>query len=52
MIRYENPDASLMELSELFYIQTKTTLSKSGIRHRFEKITALADKYRERMNDE
>ena len=52
MLRYENPDASLMELSDLLYIQSKTTLSKSGIRHRFEKITALAEKYKERQNNE
>ena len=48
MLRYQNPQASLSELSELYYAESGTSLSKSGIRHRFEKIMAMADKYRER----
>lgn len=48
MLRFENPDASLLELSELYEDRTGTVLSKSGIRHRFNKIMELAEKYRNR----
>ena len=45
LLRYENPDASLLELSELYEERTGTVLSKSGVRHRFNKILELAEKY-------
>ena len=48
MLRFENPEASLLELSELYEDRTGTVLSKSGIRHRFNKIMELAEKYRNR----
>ncbi len=44
MMRYRHPDASLQELADLYEEETGIELSKSGIRHRFEKIIALADK--------
>jgi len=48
LIRYNNPNATLNELSEIYYQQSRETLSKSGIRHRFEKVFALVEKYKEK----
>ena len=46
MLRYKNPEATLMELSRIYSEATGTVLSKSGIRHRFAKIMEMAEKYR------
>jgi len=51
MVRYENPEASFVELSRIYEGKTGQALSKSGIRHRFIKIIDLADKYRSRKED-
>ena len=48
MVRYENPEASFVELANIYEKKTGQALSKSGIRHRFVKIIDLADKYRNR----
>ena len=48
MVRYENPEAGFVELSQIYEKKTGQVLSKSGIRHRFIKIIDLADKYRSR----
>ncbi len=48
LLRFENPEASLLELSKLYEDRTGTILSKSGVRHRFNKIIELADKYKGR----
>lgn len=45
LLRYENPEASLLELAHLYEARTGTVLSKSGVRHRFNKIIELAEKY-------
>ncbi len=45
LLRYENPEASLLELARRYEERTGTVLSKSGVRHRFNKIIELADKY-------
>ncbi|MBR0385558.1 MAG: DNA-binding protein WhiA [Erysipelotrichaceae bacterium] len=45
LLRYENPEASLLELSKRYEERTGTILSKSGVRHRFNKIIELAEKY-------
>lgn len=47
-LRLADPFASLNELAESYYEETGILLSKSGIRHRFEKIFALADKYKKK----
>lgn len=44
-IRLENPEVSLNALADIYYKQTGNQLTKSGIRHRIDKITALAEKY-------
>lgn len=51
LLRLANPNASLNELSQLYLEQTGVSLSKSGIRHRFENIFALEAKYREREEE-
>lgn len=48
MVRYDNPEASFVELSKIYEGKTGQVLSKSGIRHRFIKIIDLAEKYRSR----
>ncbi len=47
-IRFENPEASLSALSELYYRHTGQQLTKSGIRHRLDKILALAEKFQDK----
>lgn len=39
MIRKENPEYSLNELTEAYYEKTGETISKSGLHHRFKKIS-------------
>ncbi len=43
-LRLENPDLSFLELSDLYQEQYHQPLSKSGIRHRLNKISDLAEK--------
>ena len=51
MVRYANPDASLKELSKIYQQQSGVELTKSGIRHRFENIYKLVEKYRKREEE-
>ena len=44
--RLKYKDASLQELSEIIGIETDTNITKSGLYHRFKKITELANKLR------
>lgn len=43
-LRQENPEASLMELCALYEQKTGTTVSKSGMKHRFVRLHELAEK--------
>lgn len=43
-LRLENPELSLNELSNLYQSKTGVTMSKSGIKHRLDKLVAAADK--------
>lgn len=52
LLRYENPEASLLELSGKYEERTGTVLSKSGVRHRFNRIIELADRYRGKENQQ
>lgn len=49
-LRLAFPEASLSELASHYLAQTGIALTKSGIRHRFEKILALQEKYQEKEN--
>ena len=51
MVRLANPDASLNELSRIYEKQSGVELTKSGIRHRFENINRLVEKYRKREEE-
>ena len=44
--RMKYKEASLIELSEIISIETKTPITKSGLHHRFTKIKELANKIR------
>lgn len=46
LYRLKYPDASLNELSEIISLETGSRITKSGLYHRFKKITLLADKIR------
>ncbi len=46
MIRKAHPDASLMELCEIYEEQTHETISKSGMRHRLNRIKEIAMNYK------
>ena len=46
MLRYNNPEASLAELADLYLEEYGVAISKSGVRHRFEKIMSVADEFR------
>ncbi len=50
-LRRENPDASLMELCEIYEQEKQTPISKSGMKHRLSRINELADVYREKENE-
>lgn len=52
LLRLKYDDASLNELSQFYENTFGIQISKSGIRHRFDKIIALADKYRGVIGDE
>lgn len=43
-LRKENPEASLMELCELYEMNTGTPISKSGMKHRLAKLNEMAEK--------
>ena len=43
-LRMNNPEASLNELIDIYYQETGTKISKSGLQHRFNKIIEMADK--------
>ena len=51
MLRMEFQDASFNELAKEYYNRTGVLLSKSGIRHRFNKVLALKEKYEERERE-
>jgi cell division protein WhiA len=42
LLRIDNPDASLNELSDVYEEQTGTVMSKSGMKHRFNKLHEIA----------
>lgn len=44
--RMKYKEASLLELSEIISLETKTPITKSGLHHRFTKIKELANKIR------
>ena len=44
--RMKYKEASLLELSEIISLETKTPITKSGLHHRFTKIKDLANKIR------
>lgn len=46
-LRMDNPEASLNELIEIYYHETGTKISKSGLQHRFNRIIELAQKLEE-----
>ncbi|MGL5978491.1 MAG: DNA-binding protein WhiA [Erysipelotrichaceae bacterium] len=46
VLRKENPEASLVELCELFSEEYDGSISKSGMRHRLSKIAEIAEKYK------
>ena len=49
LYRLKYKDVSLLELSEIISMETGKKITKSGIYHRFKKISELADKLREKM---
>lgn len=44
MLRKEYPDSSLQELADLYEKRTGTVLSKSGMKHRLNKLVEMAEK--------
>ena len=42
--RIKYPESSLQELAEIISIETNSTLTKSGLHHRFNRIKSLANK--------
>ena len=46
--RKKYPEVSLTELSEIITLETGSSITKSGIYHRMKKITALANKLKEK----
>ncbi len=46
--RLKYPDVSLQELSNIISLETGNNITKSGLYHRFKKITQLADKIKEK----
>ena len=45
-LRLDNPEESLSCLAQLYKQRYGIAITKSGVRHRFDKIEELADKYR------
>lgn len=52
LLRLENPELTLNELSDAYYHQTGQTISKSGLHHRFRKIKEEAQKMRQMESEE
>ena len=48
--RMKYKEASLLELSEIISIETKTPITKSGLHHRFTKIKQIANKIRNMLS--
>ncbi len=44
LLRIDNPDASLNELSDVYEEKTGTVMSKSGMKHRFNKLHEIAER--------
>ncbi len=49
LYRLKYPDASLNELSEIISVETNTSITKSGLYHRFKKIELLANRIRNKQ---
>ena len=49
--RLKYKEASLQELSEIISIETQTKITKPGLHHRFDKIKKLAERIREKENE-
>ena len=47
LYREKYPEASLSELSEIISLETNSKISKSGLYHRFRKISSIADKFKD-----
>ena len=47
ILRKENPEANLNELCDIYEKRYQESISKSGIRHRLNKIRDIADQYRQ-----
>jgi hypothetical protein len=52
LYRLKYPEASLLELSEIISLETEKKITKSGIYHRMEKIKQLANKIREKEDNQ
>ncbi len=48
-LRFDNPEASLAELAEIYEETYGGEISKSGVRHRFNKIMAKVEEYRKSL---
>ena len=48
--RKKYPESSLTELSEIMSLETQSSITKSGLNHRFRKIKEIATRLRERQN--
>ena len=46
-LRRENPEASLLELCELYERETGNTITKSGMKHRLARLSELAENLKE-----
>lgn len=51
LLRLENPELTLNELADAYYVKTGQTISKSGLHHRFKKIKEEAQKLKQMEND-
>ena len=51
-IRLRNPDATLSELAEIYNRETGSSVTKSGMKHRFVKIHDLAEELRKHHGEE
>ena len=49
--RKKYPEASLSELSEIITMETGSSITKSGLHHRFDKIKKLANTIRNKENE-
>ena len=51
LIRRKYPEMTLNELTEVYYEETGQTISKSGLHHRFKKISEEAKRLIQMEND-